>query len=102
MKENAESGNEGLPCYASSITSIISGDGSVYLCCRLNIYDWLQPSGNIKNQTFHEIWNGSERKKQLEMIKDREFCGKNCPQCRVSKYNQLFERLLTTKSVHFI
>ena len=39
----------------------------MYLCGRLNIYDWLQPIGNIKNQTFHEIWNGSERKKQLEM-----------------------------------
>lgn len=102
MKENAQGGNAGLPCYASSITSIISGDGSVYLCGRLNIYDWLQPIGNIKNQTFHEIWNGSERKKQLEMIKNKEFCSKNCPQCRVSKYNELFERLLQTKSVHFI
>ena len=72
------------------------------LISRLNIYDWLQPIGNIKNQTFHEIWNGSESKKQLEMIKNKELCSKNCPQCRVSKYNELFERLLQTKSVHFI
>lgn len=102
MKENAEGGNAGLPCYASSITSVISGDGSVYLCGRLNIYDWLPPIGNIQEQQFTDIWNGNERKKQLKMIGNREFCKKNCPQCRVSKYNQLFDRLFLTKSIHFI
>ncbi len=42
-------GNDNLPCVANSITSIISGDGNyVYLCGRLNIYDWIPPIGNIK------------------------------------------------------
>lgn len=102
MTENADEGNGGLPCYASSITSIISGDGSVYLCGRLNIYEWLQPIGNIKEKSFFDIWYGEERKRQLMLIGNREFCSRNCPQCRVSKYNQLFDRLLQTKSIHFI
>ena len=102
MKENAQPGNGGLSCMTNSITSIISGDGSVYLCGRLNIYDWLNPIGNINEQTFHEIWNGSERLKQLEMVHDGEFCKQNCPQCRVSKFNQLLERLENTKSKNFI
>lgn len=102
MKENAQPGNGGLPCVTNSITSIISGDGSVYLCGRLNIYDWLKPIGNINEKSFHEIWNGNERLKQLEMVHDGEFCRHNCPQCRVSKFNQLLERLENTKSKNFI
>lgn len=102
MHENMGSGNDNLPCVANSITSVISGDGSVYLCGRLNIYDWLRPIGNIKSQNFSEIWHGLERKKQLDMVGDVSFCSRNCPQCRVSKFNQLFHRLSETKSVHFI
>ena len=102
MKENAQPGNGGLSCIANSITSIISGDGSVYLCGRLNIYDWLKPIGNINEKIFHEIWNGNERLKQLEMVHDGEFCRHNCPQCRISKFNQLLERLENTKSKNFI
>lgn len=102
MRENAYSGNHGLPCFAHSITSIISGDGSVYICGRLNIYDWMRPIGNITEQSFSEIWNGEERKKQAQMIQDGRFCRKYCPQCRVSKFNELFSRLDKVQSRHFI
>ena len=102
MVDNATSGNHELPCYASSITSVISGDGSVYICGRLNIYDWLKPIGNIREKSFSEIWNGEERRRQLEMILDAQFCEKNCPQCRVTKFNVLFNKLYAIKSTHFI
>lgn len=102
MKENMEGGNNQLSCVANSLTSVISGDGSVYLCGRLNIYDWLNPIGNIRIQNFSAIWNGEERKRQLNMVGNASFCSKNCPQCRISKFNMLFQRLSQTKSVHFI
>lgn len=102
MKENMESGNNQLSCVANSLTSVISGDGSVFLCGRLNIYDWFNPIGNIKDQSFSEIWNGEERKRQLKMVGNASFCSKNCPQCRISKFNTLFQRLSQTKSIHFI
>lgn len=102
MVENAECGNHGLPCKAHSITSVISGDGSVYICGRLNIYDWLRPIGNIREQSFHSIWNGDERKKQALQILDGDFCQKNCPQCRISKFNVLFDKLSSVRSVNFI
>lgn len=102
MEENMNDGNNKLPCIANSITSVISGDGSVFLCGRLNIYDWIPPIGNINNQNFKEIWQGEERKKQLNMVGNAVFCSKNCPQCRISKFNQLFDRLMQTKSIHFI
>ncbi len=102
MVDNADRGNNHLPCYAHSVTSIISGDGSVYLCGRLNIYDWLKPIGNIREQSFHEIWYGEERKKQSEMVASATFCEKNCPQCRISKFNSVFDRLYSVQTKHFI
>ncbi len=102
MSENATTGNSGLPCYAHSITSIISGDGSVYICGRLNIYDWLKPIGNITDESFRRIWYGVERQNQAEMLFDKEFCLKNCPQCRISKFNQMFYRLGNVQTIHFI
>lgn len=102
MIENAESGNFGLPCNAHSITSIISGDGSVYICGRLNIYDWLKPIGNIREQSFHAIWNGDERRRQAKQIQNADFCKNHCPQCRISKFNALLDKLSSVKSVNFI
>lgn len=102
MVENAERGNHGLPCRAHSITSIISGDGSVYICGRLNIYDWLKPIGNITQQSFHSIWNGDERRRQAKMIQQADFCEQNCPQCRISKFNALLHKLSLVKSANFI
>ncbi len=102
MKENATHGNGNLPCRAHSITNVISADGSVYLCGRLNIYDWISPIGNINQKRFCDIWNSKERSEQAKMVSDREFCFKNCPQCRVSKFNQLLHRIGKIQSKHFI
>ena len=102
MTENAASGNHRLPCRAHSVTSIISGDGSVYLCGRLNVHNWLKPIGNINQQSFKEIWLGTERREQIAMVNDAEFCLQNCPQCRISKFNELLERLSKVNSRHFI
>lgn len=102
MTENAQSGNHDLPCVANGLTSIISGDGSVYVCGRLNIYDWLEPIGNILESDFEQIWNGDKRRQQCKMVQDAAFCSQNCPQCRISKFNQLFEQLKNIKSKSFI
>ncbi len=102
MKENAEVGNGHLPCKAHSLTTIVSGDGAVYICGRLNIYDWMKPIGNINEQRFDDIWNGQIRKQQAEMISDGTFCGRNCPQCRITKFNHLVNRIEKISSKHFI
>lgn len=102
MNENAESGNGGLSCRAHSITTVICADGSVYLCGRLNIYKWIPPIGNIIQNTFQDIWNSEERMRQAKMVADIDFCTKNCPQCRISKFNQLFHRIEKIQSRHFI
>lgn len=102
MKENASTGNGDLPCVSHSLTTVITADGSVYLCGRLNIHSWIQPIGNINENSFDEIWTGDERIKQALMVGDAEFCKKHCPQCRITKYNRLVRRLTDTKTPNFI
>lgn len=102
MQDNAGRGNDGLPCRAHSITTIISAEGSVFLCGRLNIYDWFKPIGNINRQGFREIWHGAERRAQAKMVANAGFCQQFCPQCRVSKFNRLLRRLDSMSTPHFI
>jgi spore coat polysaccharide biosynthesis protein SpsF (cytidylyltransferase family)/MoaA/NifB/PqqE/SkfB family radical SAM enzyme len=102
MKDNAATGNEGLPCRAHSLTTVISGDGSVFLCGRLNVHPWLHPLGNIREQSFKDIWLGVERRRQALQVEDGCFCATNCPSCRLTKFNQLLARLNRTKSIQFI
>jgi len=102
MAENIESGNFGLGCSTHSLTSVITADGSVYLCGRLNIYDWMEPIGNINTESFDSIWLGDKRKEQTHLVIDKSFCSKNCPQCRISKFNKLILDLNSIESKNFI
>jgi len=102
FQENKIRGNNELPCISHSITSIISASGDVFICGRLNIYDWLKPIGNINNQSFKEIWTGGERIKQSKMLIDSNFCNRFCPECRITKFNILLDNLKNIQSKHFI
>jgi len=102
MKDNMVTGNNGLSCKANSLTSVITADGGVYFCGRLNIYPWVKPIGNLHKKSFNEIWTGEERKKQHEKALDQNFCESYCPQCRLTKFNELFNRLSSFKTGKFI
>ncbi|MCD4729547.1 MAG: radical SAM protein [Bacteroidales bacterium] len=102
MKENYIKGNSNLPCRTHSISSVICANGDVFLCGRLNKYDWFEPIGNLNHQSFYDIWNGSERQKQAEMVFKSEFCGKWCPECRLTKYNKVLGDVSKIKTVNFI
>ncbi len=102
LQDNAGGNNACLPCKAHNLTSVIGADASVYLCGRLNIYDWLSPIGNIGQQPFREIWMGSERRRQALQVLDAKFCSEHCPPCRLTKYNKLLKRLEQTRSPHFV
>lgn len=102
MKENSVTGNAGNPCVAHSISSVVTADGNVHLCGRLNIYkDW-KPMGNLYKESFSSIWNGEERKKQTEKVHDGNFCKNKCPACRLTKYNTLISELENLKTKNFI
>ena len=102
MIENSESGNNGLPCLAHSLSSVITADGSVFLCGRLNSSESWPALGNLHSRPFHEIWIGDERRRQVGLASSPEFCRANCPQCRMTKYNRILTDLERIKTRNFI
>ena len=99
MEENRITGNSRLPCRAHSLTTVVTADGGVYLCGRLNKYPWMEEMGNLNTQSFRRIWQGDKRKKQADKVLDPDFCNKFCPECRITKFNELMSRLdkITTR-----
>ena len=102
MEENKITGNGGVPCVAHSVTTVVTADGGVYLCGRLNKYDWWEPIGNLYRDNFHSIWTSEKRKMQSKLVSDPSFCLKHCPECRITKYNLLFKRTGQVKTIDFI
>ncbi len=102
MQENTVTGNNELPCVAHSLSTVIASDGSVFLCGRLNIFDWMEPIGNINSESFGNIWRGSRRREQSAQVRDGSFCSQWCPECRMTKYNTVLERLKQVRTVNFI
>ena len=72
------------------------------MCGRLNKYSWFEPIGNIYEQSFSEIWYGETRREQAKTVLNREFCTKYCPECRLTKFNVLLERIERIKTKDFI
>ena len=89
MTDNLETGNNGLPCLAHSLSTVIAADGGIYLCGRLNRYESWDRIGKLTDQSFHEIWTGEKRREQVSLVSKAEFCRNHCPQCRMTKYNRL-------------
>ena len=102
MEENKVIGNSGLPCRAHSITSVVTADGGVYLCGRLNKHPWLREMGNLRSTSFKDIWHGAVRSKQADMVLSSEFCKNYCPECRITKFNELLHRLNQVTTRRFI
>lgn len=102
MTDNKERGNSGLPCMAHSLSTVITADGGVYLCGRLNSFDSWEPLGNLHRQSFHEIWMGETRRRQVSLVSEAEFCRTHCPQCRMTKYNRLLSDAERIKTRNFI
>lgn len=102
MKDHALTGNSNLPCVAHSLSSVIAANGDVFICGRLNKYDWLEPIGNLNNETFKAIWLGEKRKEQARNLLDSKFCRKWCPECRLTKYNIILNNASAIKTKGFI
>lgn len=71
-------------CYGHQFATVITASGDMYLCCHMRGYDKYR-LGNIKKETFKEIWNSERRRKAYESI---DF--KDCiPLCRCNTFNQI-------------
>ena len=95
-------GNANLPCVCHSISVVITADASVYMCGRLHIHPNHKPVGNLKYQSFNEIWNNKNRILQTKTLTEIDFTKKNCPVCRITKYNEFVDEIVRTKTINFI
>ncbi|MDR1657926.1 MAG: radical SAM protein [Deltaproteobacteria bacterium] len=102
LTDNLPSGNDGLPCLAHSLSAVITADGSVWLCGRLGSEPAADAIGNLLDNSFSEIWSGQKRKSQIKMAATAQYCRRRCPQCRMTKYNRLLDRLKRFKTRDFI
>lgn len=102
LTENQPHGNNALPCFAHSLTTVIGADGLVWLCGRLNTEEESAPIGSLLDSSFHDIWFGPERAAQAAMASSADFCNTHCPQCRMTKYNQILADVGRLKTKNFI
>ena len=102
LSDNEPDGNAGLPCLAHSLSAVIGADGAVWLCGRLNAEESAQPIGNLTSQSFQRIWLGPERAAQCARAASAAWCQSHCPQCRMTKYNQLLADIDRLKTKNFI
>jgi len=89
-------------CRATPFTWVYSmADGRVFTCSA-HLLDQKFCIGNLNNQSFQEIWEGEERRKNWEMMK--EFDIHNCRlSCRMAQTNTYLEQLaLGVEHANFI
>ena len=102
LSENAPSGNAALPCLAHSLSTVIGADGAVWLCGRLNTEASSAAMGDLSKSTFRDIWRGPQRAAQVAQAASADWCSSHCPQCRMTKYNQLLADIDRLKTRNFI
>lgn len=75
-------------------------DGRVFTCSA-HLLDERFCIGNLKDQTFQEIWEGDKRKANWELMKSFNIrqCRKNC---RMDKANRFLHQFTHTPHVNFI
>lgn len=98
MMTDKEYGRNYKKCYGHQFTTVIAADGKMYLCCHMRGFD-KYCIGDLKKNTFQEIWNSSLRKRVVENI---DF--KDCiPLCRDNTFNQILWNIRQPKEhVNFL
>jgi radical SAM protein with 4Fe4S-binding SPASM domain len=102
LADNLSFGTNGLPCYSHSLSVVITADGSVWLCGRLNVNPLAPNIGNLHKNSFTKIWLSKNRQQQAKEVSNPNFCQNHCPQCRMTKYNRLLNNLNHLKTRDFI
>lgn len=83
-------------CLGTPLVGVISADMNVSLCCQwrgVSEYNF----GNLKEQSFKDIWYGEKRRKIVESIDVSK-----CTPCRYRGYNRLLENLKCAEHIEFL
>lgn len=84
MARNPQFGRYYRKCYGQQFATVISASAKMYVCCHLRGYK-KYCIGDLKRNSFKEIWNSKRRK---DIYKNIDF--KDCmPLCRDNTFNQI-------------
>lgn len=84
MMRDKKYGRNYKKCYGHQFATVISVDAKIYLCCHMRGHQQYC-IGDLRKNTFEEIWNSKQRKRVVENI---DF--KDCvPLCRDNTFNQI-------------
>lgn len=73
LVRTASARDQVVPCRAGSLVCLVDANGDVRACPQL------PPMGNLRQQSFDEIWNGEEARRQVRMIGNGGcFCTNDC------------------------
>lgn len=82
-------GNAGLPCWASSLNTVVAPTGDVFLCCRLSNTgrDEEAHLGSLWGAAnFRELWNSEKRREVVQRFLKPETTAA-CPTCWMTRFN---------------
>mgnify|MGYP001037517059 FL=1 len=99
IKDRIVKDNNSLPCVAHSLTSIIHADGTVNLCEKRR-HDEIC-LGNINEMTFGSLWNSETRKLATNKLLCPD-CQGGCDVCRITGFNEIFDKLAKLNTKKFI
>lgn len=71
-------------CYGHQFAAVIAADARVYICCHMRGFD-KYCIGDLRKNSFCEIWNSEQRKRVAENIDFRDCM----PLCRDNTFNQI-------------
>lgn len=84
--ERLAGGNDGLPCYAHSVTAVVRTDGNVFVCERRS------PSlklGSLEESGFGRIWSSDTRLRAARRVASASDCAQHCRVCRLTSINRM-------------
>ncbi len=98
MMRRSDYGRDYGKCYGHQFATVISATGDMYICCHLRDYKKYS-LGNLKENTFKEIWESEKRKKAYEAINFKDCM----PLCRCNTFNQILWNISKPKThVNFL
>ncbi len=84
MMKEKNYGRNYQKCYGQQFATVIAADSRMYICCHMRGFD-KYCIGDLKKNTFEEIWNSDRRKKVVENINFNDCV----PLCRDNTFNQI-------------
>ena len=98
MMKDKDYGRNYKKCYGHQFATVIGADAKIYICCHMRGYD-KYCLGDLKKNSFEEIWNSQQRKKVAENINFKDCI----PLCRDNTFNQILWNIKQPKEhVNFL